>query len=79
MTYDELKEMGFSHEAIIAQGIQPEGQVFTLSEIAETWKIALCMVKKKIQFTDEQIKWLKEAKCWYNQNSKYDLPSIKGI
>jgi len=70
MTYNELKEMGFSHEAILEQGIKPELK-YTSEQCADTWKMVKCMADSKRKLTLEQDKLFKDMMSYH------DFPRIK--
>jgi hypothetical protein len=79
MTYEELKEMGFSHQAILDKGIYPSGPQYSIRDCAEAWKLGKAYAEKGYDFTVEQLEQFKEMMKHYEMLTERRLPYIKGL
>jgi hypothetical protein len=77
MTYEELKEMGFSHEAILARGIYPSGPQYSVENCADVWKIVKCRSDNKVKLTIDEETQFKDMMRHYTNLTGRELPRIK--
>jgi hypothetical protein len=83
MTYEELKELGFSDEAIRAQGILPPNKKakgrYTIQQCADAWKIVKCRLDRKGELSTEEHNTFVDMCLFYEEVMEYKLPEIKGF
>ena len=77
MTYEEFKEMGFSHEAILAKGIYLLGPQYSVENCADVWKIVKCRVDNKVKLTMDEETQFKDMMEHFTTLTGRQLPRIK--
>lgn len=82
MTYQELKDMGFSDKAIREQGIFPPrdgGKPWTILQCAEAWKIVKARNDRKVKLTELEVAQFKDMMSFYEDATGHSLPKVKLI